>query len=142
MQLDHFYPFGASWFPVLAAIDVDTGYGACTTIPTRSADRFSVGFIKQFLLELGINEFTLQTDQEPAVMELARMVAASSDGKVSVRTTPRASSASNGSVERFSLSAQELGRTLIAHVEACTNTSIGILFNYSSSSSYCCTSKC
>ena len=66
----------------------------------------------QFLDHLGHEEVILQSDAEPAAVDVARAIAKSFKGRAVVREVPRDSSKSNGTVERFHQSMQGLARTL------------------------------
>ena len=66
----------------------------------------------QFLDHLGHEEVILQSDAEPAAVDVARAIAKSFKGRAIVRKVPRDSSKSNGTVERFLQSMQGLARTL------------------------------
>ena len=89
--------------------------GVEESVPVVSAVRLHVRTLSrwaQFLDHLGHEEVILQSDAEPAAVDVARAIAKSFKGRAVVREVPRDSSKSNGTVERFHQSMQGLARTL------------------------------
>lgn len=112
--MEFMYPLGAEGFVALSMVDVDTGYGACIGVMHKGgSDSYSVTWALAFLFEVGHMDIVLQVDQEPSLVDLAKKVAGQYTGKVALKETPRSSSASNGSVERFHQSVQSMARILM-----------------------------
>ena len=97
----------------MSIVDRDTSYGTSSVVLAKgSSDRYAVAMGVQFLDHLGHGEVILQSDAEPAAVDVARAIAKSFKGRAMVREVPRDSSKSNGTVERFNQSMQGLARTL------------------------------
>ena len=104
---------GVSGPKALSIVDRDTSYGTSSVVLAQgSSDRYAVAMGVQFLDHLGHEEVILQSDAEPAAVDVARAIAKSFKGRAIVREVPRDSSKSNGTVERFHQSMQGLARTL------------------------------
>ena len=113
VQLDYTYMKGVSGPKALSIVDRDTSYGTSSVVLAKgSSDRYAVAMGVQFLDHLGHEEVILQSDAEPAAVDVARAIAKSFKGRAIVREVPRDSSKSNGTVERFHQSMQGLARTL------------------------------
>ena len=109
VQLDYTYMKGVSGPKALSIVDRDTSYGTSSVVLAKeSSDRYAVAMGVQFLDHLGHEEVILQSDAEPAAVDVARAIAKSFKG----REVPRDSSKNNGTVERFHQSMQGLARTL------------------------------
>ena len=116
-QLDYCFP---GPLKVLSVIEVVTGFCACTVVVTKgSSDVHAVRFILAYLEDGGwTGDIVLQADGEPAMQDVICSVAEKwSGGRSEVRSTPRGSSSSNGSVERLHATIQGLIRTYRHQVE-------------------------
>ena len=107
IQLDFMFPLGSEWYPVLSVVDRDSGHGAYTAVAVKGAGRYAVAFVLNVLQELGVHNIILQTDLEPADVDLAKVVSSRFNGTCVLRQAPRGASAINRSVERLHLSVQE-----------------------------------
>ena len=118
VQIDYMYPLGLEGRRAISAVDAKRGYGISSMVQLKgSSDAFAVRLVVEFLSEVGHDPVILQCDPEASITDFCRSVAAKHRGKVLLRVTPRASSVSNGAVERFHQSVQGVTATLTAAVE-------------------------
>ena len=93
VQLDYTYMKGVSGPKALSIVDRDTSYGTSSVVLAKgSSDRYAVAMGVQFLDHLGHEEVILQSDAEPAAVDVARAIAKSFKGRAIVREVPRDSS--------------------------------------------------
>eukprot|EP00971_Amphidinium_carterae_P288978 5738062-Amphidinium_carterae.1 len=96
-----------------------TGHVAATAVERKGpSDVFASRFLGEFLRELGHHELQLQHDDEPSLASVCKQAASTYYGRVRLRATPRDSSASHGSVERFHRTLHENIRVLRSQVES------------------------
>ena len=86
VQLDYTYMKGVSGPKALSIVDRDTSYGTSSVVLAKgSSDRYAVAMGVQFLDHLGNEEVILQSDAEPAAVDVARAIAKSFKGRAIVR---------------------------------------------------------
>ena len=86
-----------------------------TVVTQKGATRHAVYELRQFLYQAGRAYGVLQTDQEPAVLDLARALLKEIPG-LSMRASPTYNSQSLGAAERYHQSLHAQARTLRLHV--------------------------
>ena len=126
VQIDYMYPFGNEGLPCLSVVDRQSGFGTSLCVRSKGGtDPYAVAALAQMILELGYDDFVLQADQEPALVDLAKMALNKSGKKGALRLTPRGSSESNGKVERFHQATQGMSRSLVAQTEMSYDIKVG-----------------
>jgi len=110
---------------ILTAIDIQTGLAMASVVTQKGANRHAVYELRQFLFEVGRTHGIIQTDQEPAVLDLARSVAKELPG-LAVRASPKYHSQSLGSAERFHQTLHAQVRTLKIQLETSYVTTLSV----------------
>ena len=100
---------------VLTAIDIQTGMSMATVVTQKGTTRHAVYELSQFLYEAGRAYGILQTDQEPAILDLARTLLKEIPG-LSMHASPTYHSQSLGTAERYYQSLRAQARALRLHV--------------------------
>ena len=85
---------------ILTAVDVQTGLACASIVPSKECSNYSITEIKKFIYECGRTYGSVQCDQEPAIAAILK-AAIREIGGLSFRHSPKGSSQSQGSVERF-----------------------------------------
>ena len=106
---------------VLTAIDVQTGVSMLTVVTQKGITRHALYELLQFIYEAGRTYGIIQTDQEPAILDLARALLKEIPG-LSMRASPAYHSQSLGTEERYRQSLHAQARTLRLRVHDKYNT--------------------
>eukprot|EP00971_Amphidinium_carterae_P329121 6461411-Amphidinium_carterae.2 len=118
IQMDYLYPEGQSGPAGLSIYDCAPGYCAALSVEHKGpSDAFASKFVLQFLKEVGHAEVQLQADPEHALTAMLNQALKGYWGRGRVRSTPRDSSGSNGSVERMHRTLYETMRALKVQLE-------------------------
>eukprot|EP00972_Heterocapsa_arctica_P016387 2416308-Heterocapsa_arctica.AAC.1 len=108
-----------AWTSILTIDDLDTQTPLSVVLPSRSPDEYATNVVEKYLKRLGHTTFVMKTDGEPAIKQLADLVAQKRlPWKTIVRHTPRYSSASLGAMGVAQELIQGQIRTLKAELEA------------------------
>ena len=86
-----------------------------TVVTQKGITRHALYELRQFVYETGRTYGVVQTDQEPAILDLARALVKEVPG-LSMRASPAYHSQSLGTAERFHQSLHAQARTLRLHV--------------------------
>ena len=112
------FPLGNDTLKGLSAVDRTTGYGTSTLVRYKGGtDKYAVRVVTQLLEELGYAEACLQCDVEASIMDLRRVIAASTNRTMHVRVSTPESPQSNGRVERYHGVVRGITRTLLAALD-------------------------
>ena len=119
---------GEQLAPVLVGVDHQSGH--YIVVPTENRLSNNPSTISQVLWSLRrlghYGGLELQTDGEPALVELMENVAAQRDTPTVMRRSPVGDSQSNGRVERAVRSVEELARVLKLDLEQRMNSSMSV----------------
>ena len=83
----------------LTAIDIQTGMSMATVVTQKGTTRHALYELRQFIYESGRTYGIIKTDQEPAILDLARTLLKEIPG-LSTRASPAYHSQSRGTAER------------------------------------------
>ena len=108
---------------ILTALDIQSGLGAATVVPTKDFNPYAVSEIRRFVYESGRTYGVIQSDQEKSIRAIADAVVRQVGG-MKVRQSPKYSSQSQGSVERFHQSLFAQARVLKFQVQKKYNVTI------------------
>ena len=103
---------------VLTAIDIQTGMSMATVVTQKGVTRHAVYEFLQFIYETGRTYGTIQTDQELAILDMAR----SFTPGLSMRASLACHSQSLGTAERYHQSLHAHARTVRLRVHDTYNT--------------------
>ena len=106
---------------VLTAIDIQTGMSMATVVTQKGTTRHALYELRQLIYESGRAYGVIQTDQEPAILDLAHALLKEIPG-LSTRASPAYHSQSLGTAERYRQSLHAQARTLHLHVHDKRNT--------------------
>ena len=85
---------------VLTCVDVQTGLGLAIAVEAKGFSQCTLQELKKFIHEVGRPNCTTQTDQEPAVKQLAQRLVREMGG-MSLGHSPIYHSQPQGSIERY-----------------------------------------
>ena len=85
---------------MLTCVDTQTGLGMAVVVEAKGYSPYALQELKKFIQEIGRTNYTLQTDQEPAIKQLAQRVVREMGG-VSLRHSPTYHPQSKGSIEKY-----------------------------------------
>ena len=109
--------------PVLVVKERSTRMGMAAATPRKTTGSYIAKRIMAFLKEVGceMGDLTVKTDQEPAIKtiveDVAKMRAAAGGGRYVEENSPVGSSASNGVIERYVQTIQQMVRVLRSALE-------------------------
>ena len=106
---------------VLTAIDIQTGMSMGTVVTQKGIIRHALYELRQFIYESGRTYSIVQTDQEPAILDLARALLKEIP-RLSMRASPAYHSQSLGTAERYHQSLHAQAHTLRPRVHDKYNT--------------------
>ena len=94
------------------------GYGTATVIETNGAtDTFAVKWELKMLNCLGLSDLIVQCNPEPSLLKWAESVNSTRQERTVIRSSPRRSHQSNGSVENYQKQLQGQVRTMLAALQ-------------------------
>ena len=85
--------------PVLNIKDLITKRTAMEVVPRKGNNEYAAEVLSTFIKAAGYQEFTIKSDQEPAISALIDMVKASTTSNISTEKSPVGESSSNGEIE-------------------------------------------
>ena len=101
---------------MLTVVDLLTMLMLGIVVPSKGAITYAIDMTKRFLMECGRTYGILQSDNEPAIKDLVRAVAAQVPG-LSIRFSPKYSSKSLGAVGAMQKELYGQVRVLKRHIE-------------------------
>ena len=119
---------GTGGLKVLSMYVRTSGYGMSTVVETKGpTDMIATMWPVKMLNFLGLSDIILQCDPEPSLIKWAESVKSKGTERTVIRSSPRRSHQSIGSIENYQKPLQGQVRTILAAMQEHTQYSVGCL---------------